>query len=136
MEFNKLIPELSVSDIEKSKNFYVNILGFVLEYERPKDKFVFLSYLGSQIMLEQTNENWNTGKLEYPFGRGINFQIETTEIYQLETRLKNNNIKPYKPIFESDYKVNNITYTEIQLLVQDPDGYLLRFSQTAKQTTK
>lgn len=136
MEFNKLVPELSVADVEKSKKFYIDIMGFLLEYERKQDKFVFLSYYGSQIMLEQINGNWNTGKLEYPFGRGINFQIETTEIYELEKRLKNNNIKPYKPIFESDYKVDNTTYTEIQLLVQDPDGYLLRFSQTKKQTTK
>lgn len=136
IKFNKLVPELSVVDIEKSKLFYINVLGFVLEYERHQDKFVYLSYFGSQIMLEQINKNWNTGALEYPFGRGINFQIETTEIYELEKRLKNNGVKIYKPIFESDYKVNNITYTEIQLLVQDPDGYLLRFSQTKKQTTK
>jgi catechol 2,3-dioxygenase-like lactoylglutathione lyase family enzyme len=32
MEFNKLIPELSVSDIKKSIHFYVNILGFKIEY--------------------------------------------------------------------------------------------------------
>lgn len=41
MRFNSLIPELSVRNIEKSKNFYINILGFKLEYERIKDKFAF-----------------------------------------------------------------------------------------------
>ena len=34
MKFNKLVPELSEIDIEKSKLFYINILGFVLEWER------------------------------------------------------------------------------------------------------
>ena len=87
-------------------------------------------------MLEQINKNWNTGELEHPFGRGLNFKIETTEIYELEKRLKNNSVKIYKPIFENDYKVDDTTYTEIQLFVQDSDGYLLRFSQTKKQTTK
>ena len=136
MKFNSLVPELSVTDIQKSKQFYVQVLGFVLEYERPQNKFAFVSYCGSQIMLEQTNDNWTTGKLEYPFGRGINFQIETTEIEQIQQRLVQNNVPIYKQIFESAYQVKNTTYTEKELLVQDPDGYLLRFSQTIKQTTK
>ena len=129
MKFNKLIPELSVRDIEKSKHFYINILNFKLEYERPENKFAFLSYNGSQIMLEQINDNWNVGKLQYPFGRGINFQIETKEIDSISQRLKDNNIKIYKDIFESQYIANGKVYKEKELLVQDPDGYLLRFQQ-------
>ena len=129
MEFNKLIPELSVSDIEKSKHFYINILGFKLEYARKEDKFAFLSYNGAQLMIEQINDNWNVGALEYPFGRGINFQIETNEIEKISKRLKENNIKIYKDIFESRYVANNEVFIEKELLVQDPDGYLLRFQQ-------
>ena len=129
MKFNKLIPELSVRDIEKSKHFYINILNFKLEYERPENKFAFFSYNGSQIMLEQINDNWNVGKLQYPFGRGINFQIETKEIDSISQRLKDNNIKIYKDIFESQYIANGKVYKEKELLVQDPDGYLLRFQQ-------
>ena len=129
MNFNKLIPELSVSNIEKSKHFYINVLNFKLEYERKEDKFAFLSYNGSQIMLEQINENWNVGALEYPFGRGINFQIETNEIEEISNRLKENNIKIYKDIFESKYIANGEVFIEKELLVQDPDGYLLRFQQ-------
>ena len=33
-KFNALIPEISVKNIEKSKEFYISILGFKLEYER------------------------------------------------------------------------------------------------------
>lgn len=129
MKFNKLIPELSVSDIEKSKHFYINVLGFKLEYERKEDKFAFLSYNGAQLMIEQINDNWNVGALEYPFGRGINFQIETNEIEEISNRLKENNIKVFKDIFESKYVANNEVFVEKELLVQDPDGYLLRFQQ-------
>jgi len=129
MKFNKLIPELSVSDIEKSKHFYINILGFKLEYARKEDKFAFLSYNGAQLMIEQINDNWNVGALEYPFGRGINFQIETNEIEEISKRLKENNIKIYKDIFESRYVANTEVFVEKELLVQDPDGYLLRFQQ-------
>ena len=35
MNFNSLIPEISVSDINKSRNFYLS-LGFEIKYERPK----------------------------------------------------------------------------------------------------
>lgn len=52
MRFNSLIPELTVSDIEKTKEFYINVLSFRIEYERPEDKFVFLSLEGNQLMFE------------------------------------------------------------------------------------
>ena len=133
MLFNKLIPELSVSNINDSLEFYTKVLGFKIEYERKEDKFAFLSYFGAQIMLEEINEHWSVGKLEKPFGRGINFQIETEEIEDVSKRLKANNKKIYKDIFESRYKADDITYVEKELLVQDPDGYLLRFQQTIEE---
>lgn len=43
MKFNKLIPELTVTDINESKEFYTKVLGFRIEYERVEDKFSFLS---------------------------------------------------------------------------------------------
>lgn len=129
MQFNKLVPELSVTDIKKSKNFYINVLHFKLEYERPEDKFTYLSYQGSQIMIEEINNHWSVGELERPFGRGINFQIETDEIEQISQRLKDNGVKIYKDIFVSEYKAGDEVFVEKELLVQDPDGYLLRFQQ-------
>ena len=129
MQFNKLVPELSVTDIEKSKHFYINVLHFKLEYERPEDKFAYLSYQGSQIMIEEINNHWSVGELERPFGRGINFQIETDEIEQISQRLKDNGVKIYKDIFVSEYKAGDEVFVEKELLVQDPDGYLLRFQQ-------
>ena len=132
-KFNKLIPELSVSNIEKSLDFYINILGFKLEYERKADKFAFLSFNGSQIMVEQINNHWVVGELQKPFGRGINFQIETNEIDAVYDRLVKNSVEIFKPIFESRYKADDVVYVERELLVQDPDGYLLRFQQTENE---
>ena len=79
MKFNSLIPELSVTDINNSKKFYTDI-GFEVVYERKKDKFCFLQLEENQIMIEQINDNWNTGKLEYPFGRGINLSMTIDDI--------------------------------------------------------
>lgn len=133
MKFNSLVPELSVSSINESKKFYIDILGFKLEYERLADKFAFLSYGETQIMIEEINGHWNTGELLYPLGRGINFQIDTDEVYKIVSNLKENNIDLFRDIMESKYECGNEVYYEKEILVQDPDGYLLRFSQTESQ---
>lgn len=129
MKFNALIPELSVSNIQNSLNFYVNVLRFKVEYERKENKFAFLSYGKAQLMIEEVNNHWNTGELAYPFGRGINFQIETKDIKSIQKALKKHKIKPFKDVFESSYRAGRKTYKQLEILILDPDGYLLRFSQ-------
>lgn len=37
MNFNSLIPELTVDDIGRTKDFYINKPGFKIEYERPEN---------------------------------------------------------------------------------------------------
>ena len=127
MKFNKLIPELSVTNFDKSLEFYTITLGFKVEYTRPN--FAFLSLQGSQIMIEEINNHWKTGKLKKPFGRGINFQIEIKDISPILKTLK---LKKY-PLFKNSeinwYKTSNQLIGCKEFLVQDPDGYLLRFSQ-------
>ena len=62
MDFNRMIPELSVFDIDQTKKFYSQ-LGFKIEYERTEDKFVFMSFQGSQFMFEQIHDDgWNIGE--------------------------------------------------------------------------
>jgi len=129
MKFNALIPELSVKNIEKSKWFYIEILGFQLKYERTDDKFAFLSINRAQIMIEEINGYWNTGVLEYPFGRGVNFQIIVDDIQPIVETLIKNEVLLFREPTVSEYKTNETVIKEIEFLVQDPDGYLLRFSQ-------
>jgi len=130
MKFNALVPEFYVLDLQKSLDFYLNILGFKIEYQRLPN-FVFMSYLESQLMLqvEDDNEDWHNGKLEYPFGRGINFQIKTHAVQQIITRLNSINYPLKRGLQESWYQVENSSYGYLEFLVMDPDGYLLRFSQ-------
>ena len=127
MKFNSLIPELSVTDINKSKEFYLS-LGFQIKYERVEDKFCFLELENNQIMIEQINDNWNTGTLEYPFGRGINISMSVNNVTELYQKIINKNIKPFKELETNSYRVDDINYEDIEFLIQDPDGYLLRFN--------
>ena len=127
MKFNSLIPELSVSSIETSKDFYVNKLGFKIEYERKEDKFIFISFKNNQIMLEEINNNWSVGLLEYPFGRGVNFEMTVSNIDELYNKVKASNITLFKDLMISNYRKDNKTIVQKEFLIQDPDGYLLRF---------
>ena len=130
MKFNNLIPELNVSDVKKSVVFYTKILSFRIEYERPEDKFVFLSFQGSQIMIcQQANDKWNTGRLEFPFGRGINFQIEVDDIEPIVESLRKNKHPLFMEPKDNWYRQGRFLLGNREFLVQDPDGYLLRFAQ-------
>ncbi|OGK64575.1 hypothetical protein A2313_02940 [Candidatus Roizmanbacteria bacterium RIFOXYB2_FULL_41_10] len=131
MRFNNILPELYVIDFHKSLYFYTNIPGFKLEYERKDPLFAFLSYQGSQLMIQQddNDEEWHNGKPEYPYGRGINFQIETDNVQKIIDTLAQNNYPLKKGIKDSYYKVKKTLHGCREILVMDPSGYLLRFSQ-------
>lgn len=127
IRYNSLIPEFSVSNILVSRKFYID-LGFEIVYERVEDKFCFLSLDNNQIMIEEINDNWNVGKLEYPFGRGINISMAVSDIDKFYNNVKNKNIKLYKDIEVIRYRVDDGYVCDMQFLIQDPDGYLLRFT--------
>lgn len=128
MKFNKLIPELSVSDIEKSKKFYTDI-GFKIMYERKEDKFCFLQYEENQLMIQENNNNWDTGaKMEYPYGRGINISMEVSNLDVIRNNILKGGYKIFIDVMINEYKVNDIIYKDREFLIQDLDGYVLRFN--------
>lgn len=127
VEFNSLIPELSVSNIEVSKKFYEN-LGFKIVYERPEKKFCFMQLENNQIMIEEKNDNWNVGKMEYPYGNGINISMSIRNVEELYKCLKNKKIQIFLDLKVNEYRVNDKIFQDKEFLLQDPDGYLLRFN--------
>jgi hypothetical protein len=90
--------------------------------------FCFLELEENQIMIEQINDNWNTGVLEYPFGRGINISMSINDIDKFYNILKEKEISMFKDLEVHKYKANDIVYEDKEFLIQDPDGYLLRFN--------
>lgn len=129
---NPLIPELIVSDLQRSLNFYCQVLGFKIEYQKPEDKFAFLSYHGSQLMLEEDYEDespWRVGPLERPFGRGMNLSIECPDCEGLSLAIENAGYTLRKSIEERWYRDNDVMHGQLNFLVLDPDGYLLWFNQ-------
>ena len=127
IKFNSLIPELSVSNIDISKKFYMD-LGFQVKYERKEDKFCFLQLEENQIMIEENNNNWNTGNLEYPYGRGINISMTVLDVEKMYNKLKEKDSKFFLNLEIHEYRVNDKVSLDKEFLIQDPDGYLLRFN--------
>lgn len=130
MKFSKNIPELSVTDLQNSLKFYTTV-GFKIEYERPENKFVFISLDEIQFMLQEISDKdkWNIAPLTYPFGNGINFQLEVDDVEIIYSNLKENNYTITYEMEENWYRQDSKLLGNKEFLVQDPDGYLLRFSQ-------
>ena len=127
----KIIPELKVKDFEKSLSFYVDTAGFSILYDRPEEKFAMLNRDGAMLMIEQlgNGDRWVIGKMEYPLGQGINFQIQIDEVEKLYQVFKERRYAIFSEIEEKWYRNNNVELGNLQFLVQDPDGYVLRFFQ-------
>lgn len=128
MQFAKLVPELYCSDIERSLSFYTETLGFSVAYARPEERFAYLDREGAQLMIEQsTGRAFLAGELAYPYGRGINLQIEVADVAALYANVKASGSPIYLPIEDQWYRRDQMLLGNRQFIVQDPDGYLLRF---------
>lgn len=80
-------------------------------------------------MLEQIHDDgWNVAELEYPLGRGVNFSIEVSEIDKLYNKFIKNNYPIYRPLMTNKYEVDGECVEQKEFLIQDPDGYLFRFT--------
>ena len=130
INWNENIPELSVANLKNSLKFY-KTAGFEVKYNRPEDKFTFISLKNIQFMLQELSDNdkWNVGELKYPFGNGINFQLEVEDIDKIYNNFKNNNYTIAFDIEENLYRKDDKLLGNKEFLIQDPDGYLLRFMQ-------
>jgi catechol 2,3-dioxygenase-like lactoylglutathione lyase family enzyme len=126
----RLVPELLVTDIERSLRFWRDVCGFAVLFDRPDEGFAYLDRDGAQIMLDERTRtrNWETGPMEIPFGRGINFQISVPAIEPILAALARADWPLFMEPERKWYRTGGVETGVHQFLVQDPDGYLIRFS--------
>ncbi len=127
--------ELYVRDTEKSRVFYVDLLGFDLLFERPEEGFLYLTREGAELMLDAlgTSRSWLAAEAEVPFGRGMSLQIWTADVDTLYARVKDSDAPIFLEIEEKWYRRDDAYFGNRQFIVQDPGGYLLRFAQDIGQ---
>ena len=123
-----LVPELSVVCVSASLAFYCDLIGFSVRYSREDEGFAYLELGQAELMLDQSGvgRDWVTAPLDYPRGRGINFQIEVASLAPILDRLALAGVKLFEPVEEKTYRITQASVTQSQFCVQDPDGYLLR----------
>ena len=135
MTIRAMIPELQVTDLAASLDFYTRVLGFAVAYSRPEEGFAMLQREYAALMLETAGgpgRRITATPLEKPFGRGVNFQIMASDVDALAAKVEAAGYSLFIALEERRYRVGEGRYVaQRQFVVADPDGYLLRFARVA-----
>ncbi|GEA50379.1 aldoketomutase [Vibrio inusitatus NBRC 102082] len=129
----RVVPELYCRNIEVNKQFFVNVLNFSVKYERLDEQFLYLTKDGVDLMLEGIDgdsRKWLLAEPEFPFGRGVNFQWDVTDIetlYAHITIVAKDAI--YLELETKSYLCDSKVAVQKQFIAQTPDGYLFRFCE-------
>jgi len=127
--WNPMVPELSATDVTDSLVFY-QAIGFSVRFRRAGPDFAYIELGHAQLMLEElTDFSWTTAPPKRPFGRGVNFQIEVEEVDNLSRRLTDGGFSLFEDVSESWYSTDDGEEGQLEFLIQDPDGYLIRLVQ-------
>ena len=128
--FPGLVPELLITDLPTSLDFWVTLCGFEILYDRPEEGFAYLHSGTAHLMLDQIGlgRDWVSGPLERPLGRGVNFQVAVPAIGPLVERLASSGWPLFLAPETRWYQTGDTSTGVSQFLVQDPDGYLVRFT--------
>ena len=127
-----IVPELICSDLQRSLAFYAR-LGFGVEYARPSERFALLTRPdgAARLMLEQSapgDRLFPRARLEHPYGRGVNLEIEVDDV---DAVLRSADVLTFVLLPEERWYARGVDEVHVrQFAVADPDGYVLRFSQT------
>lgn len=110
---------------------FYRAVGFGVRFRRDEPPFAYLELGQAQLMLEQEHaQGWNIEPLDRPLGRGVNFQIEVSDANRVLAALEWLGVRPLQGLKDSWYSVAEFQQEgQREVLVQDPDGYLIRFAQ-------
>jgi catechol 2,3-dioxygenase-like lactoylglutathione lyase family enzyme len=128
----RLVPELTVSSLDRSLAFWRDLVGFTVRYGRPEEGFAYLERGGAEIMLDQYHpegRHWLTRPFAPPLGNGLNLQVAVDAITPILERLALVGWPLFMPVENKWYRVDAEERGQRQAVVADPDGYLLRLAQ-------
>ncbi len=124
--FQKLTPNLLVSNVERSLAFYVDLLGFERGMTVPDaSPFVFASVVSGDIEIFFNDADQATRDLPVfagkPLGCTGTLFIEVEGVDALHYRLKPS-VKIVMPIVTQFYGMREFAF-------EDPDGYVITFAE-------
>ncbi len=99
-----------------------------IEYERPEEKFLFLSLEDCQLMLEEATKE-ELAELTYPLVVESIFPLALRMSLRLYQKLLEANYPIHRPLTKREFRVGDHYIYPHEFAVLDPDGYFLRFSE-------
>jgi catechol 2,3-dioxygenase-like lactoylglutathione lyase family enzyme len=127
-----LVPELLVRSLADSLDFWCRHCGFAVLYDRPDEGFAYIGSGTAHVMLEQegVGRNWVPAPLDRPLGRGVNLQVSVPSMQRLVETLRRADWPLFMEPERKSYRIGRSEVSVEQFLVQDPDGYLIRFQSS------
>ena len=132
-QFNKLTPNLIVSDVAASVAFYVDVLGFTAGHRVPDEApFVFASVnAGSVEIFFNARE---AAVQEYPSLAGRALGVSGTRFIEVK------GIEDYYASLDGRVTVLTPLFTQWygmkEFVIADPDGYILTVAEPAAQSVE
>ncbi len=123
-EFYKLAPQLVVSDVVKTAEYYRDVFGFkILGYWHDPPVFAIIGRGAVEIQLglaDTTNIVQNSNLAQRK--NGLDIYIRVSNINSLLIEIKSKGAKIVEPLCEREYKM-------IEFAVEDCNGFKLVFGQ-------
>jgi catechol 2,3-dioxygenase-like lactoylglutathione lyase family enzyme len=130
----RLVVELLVQDFAASLDFWRDTLGFGIAYQRPEQPFAYLEHdSGAQLMICQRSGNWETGPLEPPYGRGVILQVCVLRLDPILAKLAAVQWPVHTGLREAWRRTGSQEFGQREIVVQDPDGYLVMLAEEIGQ---
>lgn len=108
-----IVPILRVDDLERSQRYYVDVLGFSLDWAHPR--MISVSRAGKGLMLSLQHQG--------QAGTWVWIGCEDAEALHSELKSRGAVIRDAPQNFEWAYEFQ----------VEDPDGHVLRFGSESRQ---
>jgi len=121
LRLRSFTPSLTVDDVERSRRFYVDGLGFTVHEEwQEEGKVLGLMLVAGSCHVGLSQDDWSKGRDRK---KGVGFRLWAETAQDLDTlaeRLRHHGIDPDGPK-EEPWGARTLTVT-------DPDGYKLTFT--------
>ena len=127
-----VVAELWCHDFQESLRFYTEVLGFAIGQHKEGSTHAYLTLGAAQIMISNFRQDgtWETGPFEKPLGRGINFCFLVEDAQSLYDAVTEKGVEPFVDLYTIWYWRPDHMANHKEFAVLDPDGYMIRFSET------
>jgi catechol 2,3-dioxygenase-like lactoylglutathione lyase family enzyme len=121
---------IACSNFARSLRFYTDVLGFATTEYEPELRQAELERDGIAIELTEYNGE-GLAPVEYPFGRGLTVIVWTDDAEAVYSAIEAYGARLHKPMTPVWSEGDGARSGFVAFEVVDPDGYVLRFCQSA-----